>query len=117
MAEQEQRVNLLFRNIEDEFSALERLDDPSRAESKLRTITGMLRECKTCAHSLPSPVCTSGLSHAQIAGYVCQCIDLVDSVAGRAVSYTCVCLNQDCMFMSIKLRSSLVIRLQHHQRV
>ena len=49
MAEQEQRVNLLFRNIEDEFDAFDRLDDTSRAESKLRTITGMLRDCKACA--------------------------------------------------------------------
>jgi hypothetical protein len=49
MAEQEQRVNLLLRNIEDEFDAFERLDDTSRAESKLRTITGMLRDCKACA--------------------------------------------------------------------
>ena len=55
MVEQEQRVNLLFRNIEDEFSALERLDDTSRAESKLRTITGMLRDCKACAaHQTPA---------------------------------------------------------------
>lgn len=49
MAEQEARVELLFRNIEDEFSALSRLSDTNRAESKLRTITGMLRDCKACA--------------------------------------------------------------------
>jgi hypothetical protein len=51
MTDQEQRVNLLFRNIENEFQAFERMEDVSRAESKLRTITGMLRDCKTCARA------------------------------------------------------------------
>jgi hypothetical protein len=48
MADQEQRVHLLFRNIENEFQAFERMENASRAEAKLRTITGMLRDCKTC---------------------------------------------------------------------
>ena len=43
---------LLFRNIDDEFDAFGRLDDTARKESKLRTITGMLRDCKACGSHL-----------------------------------------------------------------
>ena len=49
MSDQEERVSLLLRNIEDEFSAFDKLDDLGRKESKLRTITGLLRDVKAYA--------------------------------------------------------------------
>lgn len=48
MSDQEGKISLLFKSIENEFSSFERIEDPRRAESKLSLITSMIRDCKGC---------------------------------------------------------------------
>lgn len=48
MADQESNISLLFKSIEAEFEAYERIDDPKRAEAKLSLLTSMIRDSKGC---------------------------------------------------------------------
>jgi hypothetical protein len=63
MSDQEGKISLLFKSIEAEFSAFERIEDAKRAESKLSLITSMIRDCKGC-------VWPSGYSRAASSAYV-----------------------------------------------
>lgn len=49
MADQESNISLLFKSIEAEFEAYERIEDPKRAEAKLSLLTSMIRDSKGCA--------------------------------------------------------------------
>lgn len=46
MTDQESNISLLFKSIEAEFEAYERIDDPKRAEAKLSLLTSMIRDSK-----------------------------------------------------------------------
>jgi hypothetical protein len=48
MSDQEGKISLLFKSIENEFAAFERIEDTKRADSKLSLITSMIRDCKGC---------------------------------------------------------------------
>lgn len=48
MSDQEGKISLLFKSIENEFSVFERIEDPKKADSKLSLITSMIRDCKGC---------------------------------------------------------------------
>lgn len=52
MADQESNISLLFKSIEAEFEAYERIDDPKRAEAKLSLLTSMIRDSKGCDSDL-----------------------------------------------------------------
>lgn len=49
MSEQEAKISLMFKNIEAEFAAHDKINDVVKAESKLAHITEMIRDVKGCA--------------------------------------------------------------------
>eukprot|EP00892_Ulva_mutabilis_P005314 jgi/Ulvmu1/3154/UM015_0194.1 len=46
MTDQESNISLLFKSIEAEFEAYDRIDDKQRAEAKLSLLTSMIRDSK-----------------------------------------------------------------------
>lgn len=63
MSDQEGKISLLFKSIENEFSAFQRMDDPKRAESKLSLITSMIRDCKGCVITFLRRILLQALHH------------------------------------------------------
>lgn len=57
MTDQESNISLLFKSIEAEFEAYERIDDPKRAEAKLSLLTSMIRDSKGCCYSFWPCIC------------------------------------------------------------